>query len=115
MVPTLPVGNSRLRGRLPTPMGPTPTPEVHRATFDELPAHVLYGMLRLRSEVFVVEQACVFLDLDERDHEPDAAHLWTAEDAGVSGTVRLPHEDGHGTSAERRVGKEWVSRCRSRG
>jgi ElaA protein len=84
-------------------MGPTPTPEVHRATFDELPAHVLYGMLRLRSEVFVVEQACVFLDLDDRDHEPDAEHLWTADDAGVSGTVRLLHEDGPGWSIGRVV------------
>lgn len=85
-------------------MGPTPTPEVHRATFDQLPGDVLYGMLRLRSEVFVVEQACVFLDLDGRDHEPDAEHLWTTDDAGVSGTLRLLHEEG----AEWSVGRVVV-------
>ena len=75
-------------------MGPMPTPEVHRATFDQLRGDVVYGLLRLRSEVFVVEQACVFLDLDDRDREPDAEHLWTADGAGVSGTLRLLHEGG---------------------
>lgn len=36
-------------------------------TFDELSAHELYALLRLRSEVFVVEQNCVFLDMDNKD------------------------------------------------
>src|SRR6185437_3517148 len=35
--------------------------------FDQLTPHELYAVLRLRSEVFVVEQNCVFLDMDEKD------------------------------------------------
>ncbi|HEV9037173.1 MAG TPA: GNAT family N-acetyltransferase [Puia sp.] len=35
--------------------------------FDQLTPHELYAVLRLRSEVFVVEQNCVFLDMDDKD------------------------------------------------
>ncbi len=35
--------------------------------FDDLTAAELYAILRLRSEVFVVEQNCVFLDMDDKD------------------------------------------------
>jgi ElaA protein len=35
--------------------------------FDELSLHELYALLRLRSEVFVVEQNCVFQDMDNKD------------------------------------------------
>src|SRR6476660_2569802 len=35
--------------------------------FDELSPAELYAVLRLRSEVFVVEQNCVFLDMDDKD------------------------------------------------
>ncbi|MBX5484972.1 MAG: GNAT family N-acetyltransferase, partial [Myxococcaceae bacterium] len=34
------------------------------AAFDELDAYTLYALLRLRAEVFVVEQECAYLDLD---------------------------------------------------
>lgn len=45
------------------------------ASFNELSAERLYALLRLRAEVFVVEQACAFLDLDGLDTEPDTLHL----------------------------------------
>jgi ElaA protein len=35
--------------------------------FPNLSPSELYDMLRLRSEVFVVEQNCVFLDMDDKD------------------------------------------------
>lgn len=35
--------------------------------FAELTVHELYELLRLRSEVFVVEQNCVFQDIDNKD------------------------------------------------
>ena len=35
--------------------------------FDELSPHEVYNILKLRSEVFVVEQNCVFLDADSKD------------------------------------------------
>jgi len=41
--------------------------------FDDLTPHALYAALRARSEVFVVEQHCAFLDLDDADQE--AWHL----------------------------------------
>lgn len=40
----------------------------------------LYAFLRLRSEVFVVEQSCVYPDLDGRDLEPGARHFWLEAD-----------------------------------
>lgn len=36
-------------------------------TFDELTNTELYELLKLRSEVFVVEQQCIFLDMDNKD------------------------------------------------
>jgi ElaA protein len=42
-------------------------------TFSELDPHTLYAVLRLRASVFVVEQACAYLDPDGLD--VDAHHL----------------------------------------
>lgn len=36
-------------------------------TYNELTTDELYAVLKLRSEVFVVEQDCVYLDLDDKD------------------------------------------------
>lgn len=36
--------------------------------FGELTPEELYKILRLRSEVFVVEQQCVYLDMDNKDY-----------------------------------------------
>ncbi len=41
--------------------------------FELLSPHELYTILQLRSEVFVVEQNCVFLDMDDKDQ--NAHHL----------------------------------------
>ena len=35
--------------------------------FNELTTHELYDIIQLRSEVFVVEQNCVYQDLDDKD------------------------------------------------
>lgn len=67
---------------------------VHRARLTDLGPQVLYDLLRLRSAVFVVEQECVFLDMDGRDHEADAEHLWLADGDGAVATLRILHEDG---------------------
>ncbi|HYW50657.1 MAG TPA: GNAT family N-acetyltransferase [Gemmatimonadaceae bacterium] len=48
--------------------------------FRDLTPNSLYAMLRLRSEIFVVEQNCVFLDMDGVDTE--AHHLFGWNDAG---------------------------------
>ena len=37
--------------------------------FEALTVHELYDLLRLRSEIFVVEQNCVYLDLDSKERK----------------------------------------------
>jgi ElaA protein len=44
--------------------------------FDALTLEELYKILRLRSEVFVVEQNCVFLDMDNKDFFCDHLMGW---------------------------------------
>jgi ElaA protein len=53
---------------------------LHTARFDELDVFVLYALLRLRGDVFVVEQACPYPELDGRDNEAGTRHLWLAPD-----------------------------------
>ena len=38
-------------------------------SFNELSTNELYGFLKLRSQVFVVEQNCVYLDIDDNDQK----------------------------------------------
>ena len=54
---------------------------VSRAQASEIDASTLYALLRLRSEAFHVEQQCAYLDLDGRDLEDGAVHMWI-EDGG---------------------------------
>ena len=56
---------------------------LHKKPFLQLTTDELYALLRVRSEVFVVEQNCVYQDLDGDDQE--AIHLWlTLEDKIVA-------------------------------
>lgn len=45
--------------------------------FHDLTPSELYDILRLRSEVFVVEQNCVFLDMDNKDQFCDHVMVYT--------------------------------------
>lgn len=47
--------------------------EISVKTFEELTIHELHDLLQLRSEVFVVEQDCVYQDIDGKDHK--ALHI----------------------------------------
>lgn len=55
--------------------------------FEELTTKELYAILRLRSEVFVVEQNCVFLDMDNKDLH--CHHLMGWEDDELLGYSRV--------------------------
>jgi ElaA protein len=55
-------------------------PAVHTAAFADLDAATLYALLRLRVDVFVVEQHCAYPEIDGRDTEPGALHLWLADE-----------------------------------
>lgn len=67
--------------------------DVRDATVAELDAPTLYRILALRSAVFVVEQDCVYLDLDGRDLEPGARQLWIERDGAVLATLRVLVDD----------------------
>jgi len=67
--------------------------DVRDATLAELDPATLYRILALRSEVFVLEQDCVYLDLDGRDLEPGARQLWVEREGGVVATLRLLTDD----------------------
>ena len=56
--------------------------------FHQLSATELYLLLRLRCEVFVVEQQCAYLDIDGRDLEADHLLAWGADDR-LSGYLRV--------------------------
>ncbi len=43
--------------------------------FEKLTPEVLYELLRLRVDVFVVEQACAYPELDGKDLLPDTRHI----------------------------------------
>ena len=62
---------------------------LRRAHFAELSPFELYGLCRLRVDVFVVEQECPYPELDGRDAEPSTVHLWFEEDGAVLATIRV--------------------------
>ncbi len=68
--------------------------EIHDAASAELDPVTLYAILALRSAVFVVEQECVYLDLDGRDLEPAARQVWITRDDEVVATLRVLTDPG---------------------
>ncbi len=55
-------------------------PAIEIARFVDLSASTLHDILALRAEVFVVEQACAYLDIDGRDTAADTLHLFVRDD-----------------------------------
>lgn len=45
-------------------------------SFEELDIHELYAILALRSEIFVVEQDCVYQDIDFKDQKSFHLMIW---------------------------------------
>lgn len=62
--------------------------------FHALELAELHDLLQLRSEIFVVEQTCAYLDVDGRD--PHAYHLLVHDDDGLVAYLRAfpPGADG---------------------
>lgn len=60
-------------------------------TFDELTTGELYMILRARAEVFVVEQSCIYQDLDGID--TDALHIFTENCGNVTSYLRVFMKD----------------------
>ena len=62
-------------------------------TFDELTVGELYGILKARVEVFVVEQECAYQDIDGLDLE--AIHAFLQDETGVKAYLRVFAKDEH--------------------
>lgn len=56
-------------------------------TFNELTNRELYHILKLRTEVFVLEQECLYPELDDKDY--DCLHLWAEQDGKIIAYTRL--------------------------
>jgi len=79
--------------------------ELHAASFDELDPATLYALLRMRVDVFVVEQHCPYPELDGRDTEAGTRHLWTTEAGVPVGYLRMLAEPDGGV----RIGRVCVA------
>lgn len=62
-------------------------PEFKIKPFNELSLHELYQVLQLRSEVFVVEQNCIYQDIDGKDEK--ALHVLGSFDDKIVAYCRL--------------------------
>lgn len=51
-------------------------------TFSELDADTLYDILKLRVDIFVVEQECAYPELDDKDRDAHTRHLLGRDDSG---------------------------------
>ena len=72
---------------------------------DQFDPTLLYAMLKLRTDVFVVEQACPYPELDDHDTNPRVLHLLgLAGDGAVAACLRiLPPGMGYDTPSIGRV------------
>lgn len=61
-------------------------------TFDDLTKRELYEILRLRVDVFVVEQACPYPEIDGKDY--DAIHIYLENEGEILAYARVYKEDG---------------------
>jgi ElaA protein len=55
--------------------------------FGELSGHEVYEMLKLRVDVFVVEQNCAYHEVDGNDY--DAIHIFCTDEEGLAAYARL--------------------------
>ena len=61
--------------------------EIMVKSFDELTVEELYEILKLRAEVFVVEQDCVYQDIDDKDK--GALHVFLRDGDGIEAYLRV--------------------------
>ena len=60
---------------------------LHKKKFQELTTEELYRLMRLRVSVFVVEQNCPYMELDDLDQ--DAIHIWLEDEDGIQAYLRI--------------------------
>ncbi|MBO0853517.1 MAG: GNAT family N-acetyltransferase [Nocardia sp.] len=69
---------------------------LRRSWAADLNTETLYRLLKLRVEVFVVEQKCAYPELDGKDLLPETRHIWLDDEGEIICTLRLreEHDDG---------------------
>lgn len=78
---------------------------VRLAAFEDLDVRTAYLLWQLRVDVFVVEQHCVYRELDGRDPAAGTRHVWAEPDGVPVGYLRvLVEPDG-----ARRIGRVCVA------
>ena len=92
--------------------------------FDELSTGELYEILKARAEIFVVEQNCVYQDLDDLDYR--SLHVFCQEDGIVTSYLRAFFKEDdtvqmgrvltlrHGTGLGGKLLKEGISQIRTK-
>lgn len=61
--------------------------QLYRKNFNELTLEELYRLLKLRISVFVVEQNCPYMELDDCDQ--NAVHVWLEDEDGMQAYLRV--------------------------
>jgi ElaA protein len=85
---------------------------VRSAGVDDLDVRTLHAILRLRVDVFVVEQTCPYPEIDGRDVEAATVQWWWEEDGEVLACLRVLREPDGGA----RIGRVATAvRARGRG
>ncbi len=91
-------------------MNPTDTlPEMLSAkwlSFDELSNHDVHDLLRLRQNIFILEQASLYADIDGKDSEALHYHIRNRETGALVGAIRLFADVKNG---EARIGRVVIS------
>ena len=60
---------------------------LYKKRFQELTTDELYSIMKLRVAVFVVEQNCPYMELD--DHDQCAIHVWLEDENGIEAYLRV--------------------------
>ncbi|WP_433532127.1 GNAT family N-acetyltransferase [Micromonospora sp. CA-263727] len=82
-----------------------PSTELRVAGFADLDARTFHDLVRLRVDVFVVEQECAYPELDGRDIEPGTRHVWLTLDGAPVAYLRILADPG----AVARIGRVLVA------
>lgn len=61
--------------------------DLHVKHYDELTKEELYDIIKVRLDVFVVEQQCTYQDIDGKDK--GAYHVWLSDDDGIVAYLRV--------------------------
>ncbi|WP_067853966.1 GNAT family N-acetyltransferase [Nocardia shimofusensis] len=77
------------------------TVALKRSWAADLDTATLYQLLKLRVEVFVVEQKCAYPELDGLDLLPETRHFWLDDEGEIICTLRLLEEHADGVKSFR--------------